>query len=121
MHGQKSFPRRLQGSQQRLPLSKQLPLPRGGRPPRATRGSQGPVSREGCSELVCFRELEEQQRVVGQRGRGWDRHVNRGNGQQGAVVQPPPVQGASPLCLRLLRAARRGFGRTETWQRAQQI
>lgn len=66
MHGQKSFPRRLWGLQQHLPLSNQLPFPRGGRPPHAAWGRQGPVSREGCSELVRSRELEEQQRAVGQ-------------------------------------------------------
>lgn len=61
MHGQKGFPRRLWESQQYLPLSMQLQFPQGSRPPWATRGSQGPVSIEGRSELVCFRELEEQQ------------------------------------------------------------
>lgn len=85
-------------------------------------GSQGPVSREGCSELVCFRELEKQQQAVRQQVRGWDQCVDRGNGQQVVVVvQPSPVQGASLFHLRLSRAAHRGFGSSETWQLAQQI
>lgn len=54
------------------------------------------MSREGCSELVCFRELEEQQQAVGQQVREWDQCVDRGNGLQVVVVvQPSPVQGAS--------------------------
>lgn len=70
---QKSYPRRLQGSQQHLPLIKISPGES-----TSPCHHQGPVPREGCSELGHFRELEAHERAMGQRGRGWDRCVDRG-------------------------------------------